>query len=102
MKFLNILFMSFIILVTNDYTSSIRKIDNIVYSLYEQNFEEFVVINNNLEIEYDKNKIKEKFSKDGYKVKFFSGILSFEVSHKGIFNYKKKYSFSLGENNEIK
>lgn len=83
------------------YVFEIRKLEMIVFNLYVSGFQEYMYMDKDFMVNYDKEKLKKFFEKEGYCFQYEEGLLSFTVSFKRVFFYEKDYRFYLERNYEV-
>ena len=101
MKVLLSLVMIFISYMTIDYIQEIRKLEDLIFDLYKGGFEEYILINNNLEIDYNREKLQKHIENLGYFVEWKEGVLSFTIGFRKIYCFEKFFEFNLVKNNEL-
>lgn len=95
MKIFLILILSCISFMNISYVKEVANLENTIFELYENGFEEYLVVDEFFEIGFDKVKLKKDLENKGYYVEFYDGCLDFEISFKKYFVFKKRYSFYL-------
>ena len=73
----------------------------LVYEMYTNNFKDYVIINEDYDFCFNKEKLKEYLEGKGYMVDFKSEQ-TFIVYFKYIVEFEKEYSFYLEKNHDIK
>ena len=84
------------------FVQRVRNAELIVLDLYKNNFEEYLVVNNNFEIEYDLESLRILFEEKGYIFKPCEGDLCFVLSFKSVCKWENKYKFYLEKNYDFK
>jgi len=102
MRILMVIFTLLSTSISIPYILEIKQVEMLVYNMYTEHFREYVLINENGEILFDKEMIKKDVEKQGYTISFKEEFLSFIISFKKIFSFEKEYIFYLEKNNEIK
>jgi len=102
MKMFFLIISVFVVFVSVNYVREVNRLERLVFLLYRSGFEKYLKVNENFEIEYDKEKIKDDFKEEGYCLQFKEGVLNFEISFKKFFSFNKEYIFYLEENYEFK
>ena len=83
------------------YISEIKKLELIIYQLYQSEFNDYLIFKDE-ELSYDKKSLKQYMEKNGYKIKFFDEVdLHFYLSFKNVFKYEKEFKFELVKNNDF-
>ena len=78
-----------------------RNMELVVFDMYLNNFEEYLLFDEKNELDFDKELMKNYFKEKGYHIKFKEGKLEFIVSFKMIINCEQKYSFYLEKSDEF-
>lgn len=98
-----ILIMSIVIsFITVKYVKKIEEMECLVFELYVNDFEEYMLFNEEFLIEYDMVNLKKYFENKGYNFKINEGKINFKLSFFWCFYYEKEYRFYLEMNNENK
>lgn len=91
-----------IVSVFSLYIPKIIEMEKVILGLYFSSFKEYVYVDDDFKIRYDKIKLSEYLKSLGYVIEFLEGDLNFNIYINGFFKYKKTYSFRLISNDEFK
>lgn len=91
-----------IVSVFSLYIPKIIEMEKVILGLYFYSFKEYVYVDDDFKIRYDKIKLSEYLKSLGYVIEFLEGDLNFNIYINGFFKYKKTYSFRLISNDEFK
>lgn len=78
-----------------------REMELVIFDMYSNNFEDYLVFNEKIEVSLDKQLMGDYLKGKGYNVEFKEGDFEFIVSFRMIIKFEQKYSFCLEKNNEF-
>lgn len=101
MKLIIVLFAIVCCIYNSIYIKKVNEIDSLVYELYENNFNEYLIVDKEGNLEYDTRKLKVYFESKGFEFECIKNKLSFNIYFEIFDSYKREYNFLLEINNEF-
>lgn len=101
MRLIVVFFACFLGVNTITYINKVNELETIVFSLYSNNFSDYLSFNEEIKINYDIEKLELYFKDKGFEFKSKGEGLSFSVCFKQLFKYEKEYVFYLERNNDF-
>ena len=101
MKIIVITLLVLCVLYMNVYINKINEIERNIYELYENDFREYLIFDDEGNLKYDIGKLKIYFENKGFVFDSNNNDLSFVISFHMLVKYQRQYDFYLVRNDEI-
>lgn len=82
-----------------EYIKKVTYLENKIFNLYSNNFDEYLICDENYILKIDKEKMINDYADMGYEIVFYDNI-HFKVAFDFIFNIEKEYYFYMVINDE--